>query len=352
MNFVCPKCDTTGLIVSSKQKTNAGAANTSSPMLNKMQQKDTNKQIIAKLNDLEALMNANCEKTVAKIDEVKAISEEGRLTSTGIFSKLKSNEAIEKRYPPHAFDRIDSAILKSPTPNRRLNFQPRWGSQNMNPSKNYDREYPPYSTVMKQTVTQTTPSTTNKRKHNELALIENATMKTVAKATLPEPKTGKNALTIGKPLEPKKQNKRIENPLSKSIWVSGVHPETEAEEIENYIVNNTSVTDKTRIKCTKLIKKDQDISKLSFISFKIDTLPDDFEVLMNDELWPSNIKIREFLRMTPPKRDFGSFLPTQSNAQSPQSPARKRAQSGAETNETANGLQNDQVNGMDFQSET
>lgn len=49
---------------------------------------------------------------------------------------------------------------------------------------------------------------------------------------------GTKNIEIGKSLEVLKIGPRKENPLSKSIWLSGLHPETTNEEIDDYIVDD------------------------------------------------------------------------------------------------------------------
>lgn len=57
------------------------------------------------------------------------------------------------------------------------------------------------------------------------------------------------------------------------------------------------------------MKKDADIEKLSFVSFKIDVAPEVFDILMDPENWPRNKQIREFVKLTPPKPSLNDFLP-------------------------------------------
>lgn len=56
-------------------------------------------------------------------------------------------------------------------------------------------------------------------------------------------------------------------------------------------------------------KKGVDVKQLSFVSFKIDTTPTDFEILIDPACWPKDKQIREFVNIAPPKQTFGRFLP-------------------------------------------
>lgn len=104
---------------------------------------------------------------------------------------------------------------------------------------------------------------------------------------------------------------RKSNPLSKSIWISKFHPTTKPKELENYIVENTPVTNKAEFKCIRLVKKDQD-ETISYVSFKIEVSPESYAILINPEKWPQDKQIREFVNLSPPKPSLGDFLPPKS----------------------------------------
>lgn len=142
--------------------------------------------------------------------------------------------------------------------------------------------------------------------------LKNSTSKIIQTKKIPTPKRGTKNAQIGKPLDTRKFEPRKLNPLTKAIHVSGFHPDTKTDELAEYIIAHSNVTEKTNFNCFKLIKKDQDISKMSFISFKINVTPDDFEKFINVDIWPEQINIREFVTMTPPKPMLGQFLQRQS----------------------------------------
>lgn len=159
-----------------------------------------------------------------------------------------------------------------------------------------------YSTVLKSVQSTGTP-TAAKSKRNELALIENASRKTVSSVKIPSPKNGTKNAQIGKPLEVRPSKQHTENPFSKSLWVSRFHPDTTVEEIASYITESTPLNDSSKFRCTKLVKKDQEISKMSFVSFKIDVSPEDYDIIVQPEYWPANNSVREFKKIQPPKTD-------------------------------------------------
>lgn len=137
-------------------------------------------------------------------------------------------------------------------------------------------------------------------------------------AIFPSPKQGKKNVQIGRPVSVPQRVPRNANPLTKAIWVSKFHPETKPEEVEKYIIENTEVKDATKFKCTMLIKKDADISKMSFVSYKIDASPEVYDTLIDPENWPSDKHVREFVKLSPPKLAINDFMPlNERNARTP-----------------------------------
>lgn len=120
---------------------------------------------------------------------------------------------------------------------------------------------------------------------------------------LPTPKKGTRDITIGKQIV-LRQPKPI---FDKAIWVSGLHSETTVDEINDFLLSNTEIIDNSQFQCHKLVKKDADLTKLSFVSFKISTNNELFEHLMDPSIWPKSISVREFKL----KPVFGDFLPAQ-----------------------------------------
>lgn len=168
-----------------------------------------------------------------------------------------------------------------------------------------------YSTVIKSTlpVTPQPEAPSQRKKEQHITLIDNSSDTTIKSVKIPTPKQGKKDVQIGRAVEERQIVPRNSNPLSKSIWISKFHPETTPEELENYIVEHTEVKDKSKFKCSKLVKKDQDVTNMSFVSFKIDVTPENFGILIAPENWPQNKHVREFIKMAPPKPTLADFVP-------------------------------------------
>lgn len=167
-----------------------------------------------------------------------------------------------------------------------------------------------YSTIL-QTKTPVIPQPnmpSERKKEKHITLVDNSSATTVESVKIPTPKQGKKDVQIGRPVEERQAVKRKANPLTKSIWISKFHPETTTDEIENYIIENTDIKDKSKFKCVKLVKKEQDVTTMSFVSFKIDVTPEVFEALIAPENWPQNKHVREFIRMAPPKPTVNAFV--------------------------------------------
>lgn len=175
-----------------------------------------------------------------------------------------------------------------------------------------------YSTVL-QTKTPVLPRSdmpTQRKKEQHITLIDNSTATTVKSIKIPTPKQGKKDLQIGLPLNISERRivPRNVNPLTKSIWISPFHPTTTPEQLESHIIEHTEIKDKSKFKCTKLVKKEQDVTKMSFVSFKIDVIPEAYDIVFNEEIWPKRTEMREFVKMAPPKQTLGDFVPSNSKS--------------------------------------
>ena len=65
---------------------------------------------------------------------------------------------------------------------------------------------------------------------------------------------------------------------------------------------------------------DKDLTKRRTVAFKIDVLPEVFDILMNENNWPKNKRVREFLKdLTPPRTTLNDHMPRNINATSNES---------------------------------
>lgn len=130
-----------------------------------------------------------------------------------------------------------------------------------------------------------------------------------AKLKFPDPKVGTKSNASGLTIVPRVNNVRDDKPIfEKALYVSGLGPATSNDEIANYILEFTSVKDATKFKVHKMVKKDAEISKLKFVSFKVEMNAEELEVLDNVDLWPQGLRVREFQMV--PKNQMGNFFPT------------------------------------------
>lgn len=119
---------------------------------------------------------------------------------------------------------------------------------------------------------------------------------------IPKPKEGTRDINIGPTPTARCIGGNNNKPLlDKSIWVSGLDPSVSNETMIDFIMTNTQVKDKDELKCHKLVKKDCDISKLSYISFNIDVKTDIFDYLVDPNIWPKHVSVREFIKAQPVK---------------------------------------------------
>lgn len=75
------------------------------------------------------------------------------------------------------------------------------------------------------------------------------------------------------------------------IYVSKLPTYTTCDDVKDYISRNSSI-DIDKMRVHRLTKKHQDISELSFISFKIETNNMIAEQLLRNEFWPSHVFVK------------------------------------------------------------
>lgn len=76
------------------------------------------------------------------------------------------------------------------------------------------------------------------------------------------------------------------------LYLSRIHPSVKPESIEKLVKDCVQCED--LVKVVPLIKKDADMSRLSFISYKIGLDPKLREIALSAETWPKGILFREF----------------------------------------------------------
>jgi hypothetical protein len=79
----------------------------------------------------------------------------------------------------------------------------------------------------------------------------------------------------------------------KWIYVSKLHPNTSADDIICYVSSKLNLP-RDKIKCSKLVAGDADLSKMEYVSFKLYVRSPKFSDLLVNDFWPSNIISREF----------------------------------------------------------
>lgn len=127
---------------------------------------------------------------------------------------------------------------------------------------------------------------------------------------LPKPVHGTRDINIGPPpaakpsAAPKPKNDKPK--FEKSVWISKLDPSVSVDMMNEFILANTELTEKTQFNVHKLVKKDADISELSNVSFKIDVNEQHFDMLLNPEMWPMYVAVREFIQVKPVQ--LGAFI--------------------------------------------
>lgn len=123
---------------------------------------------------------------------------------------------------------------------------------------------------------------------------------------IPAAKTGKRTGNVGLAVAPApiRKPKQVKPEFNKALHVSQLDKSVTLEQITDFIATNASLEPNTDFKCTLLVKKGQDLSKLSFISYKVDVIEEKCAALFEEEFWDEGVQIRPFV----PSTTLGDFI--------------------------------------------
>lgn len=93
--------------------------------------------------------------------------------------------------------------------------------------------------------------------------------------------------------------------LTKSIFVSRLQTNVTVQNIVSYINKNAPSVDSSHFQVRMLVKKDQDLNELSYISFRLSCTDDLYGSFMAPSFWPPHVLIGEF-------KNFNKSPPTTS----------------------------------------
>lgn len=95
--------------------------------------------------------------------------------------------------------------------------------------------------------------------------------------------------------------------LTKFIYLSRLKTNVTDQLISTYIKSNITGVSDDDFALRMLVKKDQDLTELSFISYRLNCTNELFDKLMEPSFWPSHVMIGEFIERKK-NNDLGSFL--------------------------------------------
>lgn len=95
----------------------------------------------------------------------------------------------------------------------------------------------------------------------------------------------------------------------KWVFVSQLHPSTTDQSFGDYVKKRLNDQDNSlKIQAFALVPKDRDRSELNFISFKLNIPESSFDAVLNPDIWPKGVIVREFINDQRRRRQTGHFL--------------------------------------------
>lgn len=95
----------------------------------------------------------------------------------------------------------------------------------------------------------------------------------------------------------------------KFIYVGGLDPVTTKEEVIDYVMGKLNTSSPADVSCRTLVTIGKDITRLTFISFKVGVPSARLEELMKPEMWPKGVKVHEFVQKPPRQRNSPTVRP-------------------------------------------
>lgn len=83
--------------------------------------------------------------------------------------------------------------------------------------------------------------------------------------------------------------------MTKSLYISRLKNNVTIDKITEYIVSNVADAKLEDFAINLLVKKDQALDALSFLSIRLRCTPDYYDIFKNSSFWPSHIMIGEFI---------------------------------------------------------
>lgn len=83
--------------------------------------------------------------------------------------------------------------------------------------------------------------------------------------------------------------------FAKSVYVTRLQPSVTVDGLKLFLSARMPEFDENQVSIRMLVKKDQDLSELSFVSFRIACTDNMYSTLGSASFWPSHIKMREFI---------------------------------------------------------
>lgn len=245
IRFMCDHCIQSSQTSNEAQDLNASISATPGG------RRITNKSIIHEVSQLRTIIEA-------QVEQLKLI--DARTITIASSTDVLVNRAI--RPPLGNTPNPATDIGATPSSNRQ------WGPNRQRTAQQY---FP--------NAARDSPFKSNKRKNS----YDSGNPTKITKIDLPKPQMGtkasNNKLCAVKLTEKPKRNEMPS--FDRTIWISRIEPSTEPSAIADYIVSETSVTDKSKFNVRKLVKPGTDCSTLKSVSFKIEVNDDEYSVLID-----------------------------------------------------------------------
>lgn len=81
----------------------------------------------------------------------------------------------------------------------------------------------------------------------------------------------------------------------KSAFILSQTPSTSSNDIVAHLMESKVIQNESDVSCVRLVPANKDISEYLFVSFKVSAADTLFEAIINPDIWPAEVAIRQFM---------------------------------------------------------
>lgn len=317
ISFTCPNCDSVFLddVVNTKMEaapfsTPSGHMLNKTPKQTKMTTNVNDSPSTSSVNPLITYLRTDVGKLSKKVEYLIDVAKSHSLNTTAVKEICTETNTVVKTLCDKSSEQhvvLNTVVDKFKASNQKACLSPSslFSSEDFPEYRNNNKRKRQNESPTKPSFSQAAKNMNSRPKSNDL----NDDVKlAVKKRQLLSGNSSNHGLGDAISLE-KPTSTKAPRPQMKSMYVSRIQNSITADDLTKYIKSNATVVNDTDLSVRLLVKKDQPIEKLSFVSFRVSCTSELHTKLFDPAFWPKHVRIGEFFDNPRPKRaELGDFF--------------------------------------------